>query len=258
MKRSITLVALFFSLYPIAAIASTSCPRTPSKGTDIRRTALPDPKTSIKSLGVYSEAQRVGMLNTKSNSYWTLWSEVPPIPNSWTRETYALRDRMAQALKPAKTGIDRPLANVIINVCKVYARDPRHCVIYTSAVVCAESSCGQNYDSKKNTIFGVRDNLKPSYVSRTEAVLDWVRRYNTWWYTANEGKFYGFCCFPNPTTGFLPSCDNNDTEFDTKFFYSNVNKKAPMSNYCLSEDGATPPMCPNGYKNSRVAYLNVK
>lgn len=256
--RKLAFAVLLLISVPTTAAAVDTGPCPPAQGRNIRCTAKPDPKVSIKALGVYSDAQQAGMLSTTSNSNWTLWSQEPPMPNSWTSATYSLRNRMAAALKPSTTGIDKQLANVIINVCKVYARDPYHCVVYASAVVCAESSCGQSYNSKTNTIFGVRDNLKSSYVSRTEAVLDWVRRYNEYWYTANEGKLYGYCRYPNPGTGFLPACDNSGNEFDTKFFYSNVQGKAPVSNYCLSEVGAVPPTCPNGYKNSRTAYLNVK
>ncbi len=253
-KSILSAVVMVLLLSSIATGDTGPCP--PSQGINIRCTALPDSQTSINILGTFSATQRNGMLSTTPNSHWTLWSQEPPIPNSWTASTYDLRRRMTRAL--SATGFDIPLANVIINACKVYARDPYHCVVYASAVACAESSCGQSYNPSVNTIFGVRAASKPTYVSRTEAVLDWVRRYNNHWFTANEGKFYGFCRWPSPGTGFLPSCNNAGNEFDTKFFYSNVPGKAPMSNYCLSESGSPAPTCPNGYANSRTAYFNVK
>ncbi|MBQ0946197.1 hypothetical protein KAK07_22850 [Ideonella sp. 4Y16] len=211
---------------------------------DIRKTPLPDPATSIKQFG-YSATQNSSLLNSASS----LWAQVPPA--SWTANTYTLRSKMALAL--GSTGVDTALANVIINVCKVYARDPQHCVIYTTAVACAESSCGDPSlaPAIQNNIFGLHSG-QMSYSSRTEAVKYWITKgYNSTWYTANEGYFYGYCA----QTYFCA----RGVDYSTYFFYSNVVNMPPTSHYCMSEAGSNiSGYCPKGYNNSSLAYYRVR
>ena len=154
------------------------------------------------------------------------------------------------------TGFDEPMANVIINMCKVYARDPRHCVIYASSVACAESSCGASWKAPtiNNNIFGLNIN-GISFASRTAAAKDWIKgRYNNNWFTANEGYFYNFC---KDSYYCGVGADN-----DVYFFYSDNPKKPANSRYCMSEfqpDGTKiDGYCPNGYKNAKTAYLNIR
>ncbi|MEP7010185.1 MAG: hypothetical protein ABJC13_07665 [Acidobacteriota bacterium] len=240
---------LAFSILLIAA----SSPH--ASALDIRTTPLPSVTAATVSTQFgYTTAQAKGMLDLTQKE---LWSLVPPNPTAWTTSTYALRTRMNTAL--GTQGFDSPLANVIINSCKVYARDARHCVIFASAVACAESSCGQTYSTSAYAIFGLKDsNSQPiKYSSRTHAVIDWVKRYNVSWFVADEGYFYGFCKKYGST--FLPHCDNVGTDYYANYFYSNKKGRYPASNYCGSESGSsTPGYCPNGFANSKAAYLKVK
>jgi len=92
---------------------------------DMRQTPLPDNFSRASPLG-YSSADVIALFNGTKKQLWTL---VPP--KGCTNSTYILRDRMFVAL--GRIGFDQALANVIINVCKVYARDPLHCLVYASA-----------------------------------------------------------------------------------------------------------------------------
>jgi hypothetical protein len=154
----------------VCGLLSFFSPIRASAGIDMRSVSPPDPYARAIEFG-YSETETRAMLSGERNDLWAL---VPK--KTWTTQTHQLRDRMKSALET--TGMDEALANVVINVCKVYARDPHHCVVFASAVACAESSCGQKFDPKNNSIFGVRAGLKSVYATRTLAVRDWVLRYN--------------------------------------------------------------------------------
>ena len=211
---------------------------------DIRTVPLPVPTKSIQSFG-YSAATSSSMLSNSSDSRW---AARPPL--GWTVSTDALRSRMTQAIT-STYGMPAGLATTVINMCKVYARDPYHCVVYASAVMCAESTCG---NISSNGIFGVQIQ-NPS--TKTEAVFKWIQTYNQYWYSANEGYHYGFCKYPNPSAGHLKYCDNSGSDFATAFFYSYVPTLMPFSHYCLTESGSGN-YCPNGYNNSKAAYLRVR
>ena len=214
---------------------------------DIRQRPVPDPGKKLQEFG-YTATIASQMLSGARDD---LWARVPS--RGWTNDTYALKNRMYTAL--GGSGFDDALANVVINVCKAHARDPRHCVIYMSAVSCAESSCGASWKaaSIQNNIFGL--NIPgQTFSSRTAAVKDWVVRYNNKWFTANEGYFYSYC----QATYYC----GVGKDYDVYFFYSDNAAKPSTSRYCMSEiqpngskiDG----YCPNGYRNAKSAYLNVR
>jgi hypothetical protein len=226
------------------AVVAVISPLTCNAQQDIRSVPLPLPASSIQSFG-YSAAINSEMLANPSD---LRWAARPPL--SWTPSTDALRSRMTQAIS-STYGMPAGLATTVINMCKVYARDPYHCVVYASAVMCAESTCGNIFS---NGIFGVQIS-NPS--TKSEAIFKWIQTYNQKWYSANEGYHYGFCKYPNPSAGHLKYCDNSGNDFSTAFFYSYVPTLMPFSHYCLSESGSGT-YCPNGYNNSKVAYLRVR
>ena len=132
---------------------------------------------------------------------------------TWTPNAYAIRAKME------KIGFDRPLANVIINECKAYAKDPVHCIITASFIATAESSAGQNLTSCKN-VFGITGGC---YATRTEAVKVWVQKYVKFWFRR-----------PDPS-----------------HFYSSTPKHKPASRYCMSEHSSgVSGYCPNGARAS--------
>lgn len=213
---------------------------------DIRLTPAPDPAVSIKQFG-YTAAQNTGMLNGTMDY---LWAQVPP--KSWSTSTYALRTRMSTALVSA--GMDQALSNVVINMCKVYARDPYHCTVYATSVSCAESSCGEptRAAAASNNIFGLTYG-QTTFKTRTEAVKYWVSgSYKTSWYTANEGYFYSYC----KSSYFCQA----GVDYNVYFFYSNVKDMPPTSHYCMSEPGSPggSGYCPTGYANANTAYSRVR
>lgn len=151
--------------------------------------------------------------------------------SDWTESTYSLREKLE------KTGMDRPLATVIINNCKAKALDPRHCVVTAAFISCAESSCWKN--AKNYNVFWITSSKKyfssresaQSYAdkrcwsevvqnsdiefvvvrykfkSRTDAVRKWVCQYNKTWY-------------------------KNKSPDD---FYKKSPSHSPRSAYCMSE-----------------------
>lgn len=145
---------------------------------DIRLKAKPNQAANLISFG-YSATVAQAMI---SGSRDDLWALVPS--KGWSNETYQLKSKMYTALPSG--GFDDPMANVIINMCKASARDPKHCVIFASAVACAESSCAATWvaSGHGNNIYGMT--TPNSFSSRTTATRDWINKYNDFWYTANE------------------------------------------------------------------------
>ena len=215
---------------------------------DIRNTPLPDPTVTIKQFG-YSNAISQAMITGTRDD---LWSVAPSSPSmGWTSTTFNIRDRMRGAL--GNTGFDIAMANVIINMCKVYAKDARHCIAYASAVACAESGCG-------NTKYGtnVFGNRYLKFPTRTAAARNWIiDSYRYYWYTANEGYYYGFC----NKTKYPYHCDVN-VDYDTLMFYSDNKAKPADLNYCADEIQSNGVhlygYCPQGHGASKTAYLRVR
>lgn len=217
---------------------------------DIRNTPLPNPYVTIKQFG-YSDAVSHSMISGTTEGD-KLWSVAPSYPSKgWTSATFILRDRMKTALWT--TGFDEPMANVIINMCKVFARDARHCITYATAVACAESACG-------NTAYGpnVFGNRYGTFATRTAAARNWIiEKYGVYWYTANEGYYYNFC-----NKSVYPYHCDVGFDYDTLMFYSDNPKKPPETRYCLDEKQSNGTIvynyCPNGHNASKAAYLAVR
>lgn len=216
-----------------------------AKAGDVRLQPKPNQFANLISFG-YSDVDAQAMI---SGSRDDLWALVPS--KGWSNETYQLKSKMYSALPSG--GFDDPMANVIINMCKASARDPRHCVIFASAVACAESSCAATWvaASHGNNIFGMT--TPNSFVSRTAATRDWINKYNDYWFTANEGFHYSYCKGPY-------YCGVG-ADYDVYGFYSNIPNKPPVFNYCLSEkqpDGSLLNYCKNGYASAKTAYLRLR
>lgn len=139
----------------------------------------------------------------------------------WYPSTYKLQSKMISV------GMDRPLSEVIINECKRTAKDPKHCVVTASFISGAESTLGTNLDNCKN-VFWVAGKC---FTSRTEAVKDWVTRYNKYWHKQKD---------PNG-------------------FYSNSKSWKPKTRYCMDEDSSKSEwFCPNGHSNAWKVFLKLK
>lgn len=99
--------------------------------------------------------------------------------------------------------IVKELASSIVYACKEGADDPVHCIKYATAISVSESSGGRHCNGFN--CFGINlRNFKPATLR--EAVDDWVRRYNKYWYKASGAEY----------------------------FYGS-NGKSPKSKYCMSE-----------------------
>jgi hypothetical protein len=214
-------------------------------GYDIRSVPLPNPQTAAQALG-YSATIASQMVANPADSHWAVR------PSGWTASTDAMKSRMTTALS-SSSGMSAALANTVINMCKTYARDPYHCALYASAIMCAESTCGQ---AATTNIFGRQAGLP---ATKNHAIREWITPYNNNWYASNEGYHYGFCKYPSPTVGYAKYCNTTGGDFATIYFYSNVATLKPFSEYCLSEVSSnSSTYCPNGYANSKAAYLRVR
>lgn len=152
-----------------------------------------------------------------------MYSHIPhaDAKSTWTKATYELKNKMV------KQGMDEDLAKVIINECKAKAKDPRHCVVTASFISSAESSMGNSLD-KCNNVFWVTGVCAKT---RTEAVKDWVTRYNKYWYKTKG---------PHE-------------------FYSNTPKRIPRTYYCMSEHSSgAEGYCPNGFNHASDSYAQFK
>ena len=116
-----------------------------------------------------------------------------------------------------KIGIKSKLANAVVNECKEWSKDPRHCIIIASALVLNESGGGKsNACTTRNNCFWIGSG-KVKYSSVEEWVTNWVQKYNRYWYKAK----------------------------DMSFFYSKSGQ-LPPSRYCTSESSSNSDIgCPN-------------
>ena len=121
-------------------------------------------------------------------------------------------------------------AKLIIVACKKYSFYPRWCVLTLASVWVAESSAFNNC-YRNNCLWLYR--WKP-YKSIRDNVVDWVYRFNKYWYTFDR--------YNNPA----------------HFFYS-INWKPSRSRYCTEEASSWLKHfhCPNWYKHFKKAYLTL-
>lgn len=119
-------------------------------------------------------------------------------------------------------------AKLIIVACKKYSFYPRWCVLALASVWVAESSAFNNC-YKNNCLWLYR--WRP-YRSVRDNVVDWVYRFNKYWYTFDK--------YPDPA-----------------FFFYSLNWKPSMSRYCTEEVSSwwKPFHCPNWYKHFKRSYL---
>lgn len=225
--------------------AVSAAPITTLAGYDIRSVPLPNTTTVLGSFGLNNTA----VAQMMSNASDSRWAQRPA--KGWSSSTDLMKGRMLAAINSRPTGMESGLANVVLNMCKAYARDPYHCALYATAVMCAESSCGQ-----ASNLFGRQAAVGST---KSQTVRDWIAVYNSDWYSANEGYHYKFCKYPNPAKGFAKYCDSVGTDYSTRFFYSDNPALKPFSAYCTSElSSHSPSSCPNGLRNSSAAYLRVR
>lgn len=74
---------------------------------------------------------------------------------------------------------------MIINECKRTAKDPRKCVMTAVSIYGNESGMG-----KKCAFYSCYGVISQRYDNIYEATVDWVERYNKFWYTHNGGAFF--------------------------------------------------------------------
>ena len=270
-NMKISLAKCFFTISCLCALSASF-----AKGQDIGKTPIPDAKkrkTELSILGYKSKEQDI-MLDSKwaqkrkEDEFWARTS-------GWTVTTKTFHKNMKKA------GYSDQAATVIINVCKVFARDPRHCIVMLGSVGCAESSCARELRDDNKNFFGWKPKgVITTFPSIASASKCWVAggdycakyadptqnysTYNEKWFRANEGYFYGFCKVQqNPDYEdknghkYDYYCKSNLEDVKTIGFYTN--KIGLFSNfaYCLSEPGSAEGNCPNGYGHSRTAHTKI-
>lgn len=84
--------------------------------------------------------------------------------------------------------INKNLSKEIVNVCKELAKNPVHCIKYASSVSSAESGWWKK--CYKNNCFWIKA-WSVWYKNLNDWVIDWVTRYNKyWWKATSMNQFY--------------------------------------------------------------------
>lgn len=122
--------------------------------------------------------------------------------------------------------ISSNLAKEIVNVCKNMAKDPIHCIKYASSVSSAESGWWKK--CYKNNCFWIKSGTI-GFKTLNEWVIDWVTRYNKyWWKATSMSQFYA------------------------------PKGKLPYFRYCTSEYSSNSKIgCPNGLKHSTYTFKKI-
>ena len=122
--------------------------------------------------------------------------------------------------------INKNLAKEIINVCKELTKDPVHCIKYASSVSSAESGWWKS--CYKNNCFWIKA-WTIWFKTLNEWVIDWVTRYNKYWYKATSmSQFYA------------------------------PKWKLPYFRYCTSENSSNSlKWCPNWLKHSSSTFNKI-
>ncbi|KAF7773849.1 hypothetical protein PCIT_a0184 [Pseudoalteromonas citrea] len=245
---------------------------TDSLAGNIRNTPKPDVNARLSEMG-FSSTEITKMRKYEKNDTNTdsgmrnfqdtsLWQDTRGFSNS----TWSLFNVMRNVLN--NVGYSSKQAKTMLNACKAYARDAQHCVVFMASVGCAESGCGDiRYIGQNKNIFGMTGiGNNSNYMSEQQAILDWVKRYNNTWYTANEGSsdWYSFCRYDGRNTWLyapgLCKVSGKLQDVGMRNFYNNIRGKYPTYEYCMSETGSEysgQGYCPNGLTNSTVAYDNM-
>lgn len=124
--------------------------------------------------------------------------------------------------------IVKELSHEIVYVCAKNTKDPVHCITYLSAVTKSESSWWWNC---KNYNCVWMFDWWISFKSYNDMAIDWVTRYNKYWYKANNAEF----------------------------FYGSWPKNPAKSRYCMSEDSSwAKGWCPNWRATAESVILKIK
>ncbi len=143
----------------------------------------------------------------------------------WTASTFALQKSVV------KVGVSIPMARDIINECKATAKDPLKCVKTTVAIYGNESGFGSH--CKNNSCWWV---VSRKYNTRKEAMKDFVRRYNLFWYKHNGAFFFygskgklwaSMFCTSEVSSNTKVGCPNWAKTFT--YFYSLISSASPLS-----------------------------
>jgi len=127
-----------------------------------------------------------------------LWFQLIPSANAHTNESvksvktsttsHIECDQECKTKALIDAWINKNLAKEIVNVCKELAKNPVHCIKYASAVSSAESGWWKK--CYKNNCFGIKA-WSVWYKNLNDWVIDWVTRYNKYWYKATSmSQFY--------------------------------------------------------------------
>ena len=122
--------------------------------------------------------------------------------------------------------IGKNLAKEIVTVCKSMAKNPVHCIKYASSVSSAESGWWKS--CYKNNCFWIKA-WTIWFKTLNEWVIDWVTRYNKyWWKATSMSQFYA------------------------------PKWKLPYFRYCTSEHSSnSSKWCPNGLKHSSSTFNKI-
>lgn len=126
--------------------------------------------------------------------------------------------------KLIEVGIDKKLAQPLVENCKRMATSPVHCIIAWASVITAESGWKLKNCYHKNCTWLWAWWLW--YDTYEAWIIDWIIRYNKYWYKAKSASF----------------------------FYPSVGEKS-RSRYCTSEHSSWSAVgCPNGQKSAQATW----
>lgn len=157
----------------------------------------------------------------KLEDWKTTWiSKKDTIPNFWTMERWV----EYKIDKLIEVGIDKKLAQPLVENCKRMATSPVHCIIAWASVITAESGWKLKNCYHKNCTWLWAWWLW--YDTYEAWIIDWIIRYNKYWYKAKSASF----------------------------FYPSVGEKS-RSRYCTSEHSSWSAVgCPNGQKSAQATW----
>ena len=181
-----------------------------------------------------------------NDKYWTasttpvssapLWFQIIPSANAQMNESvksvktsttsHIECDQKCKIKVLVDAWIGKNLAKEIVTVCKSMAKNPVHCIKYASSVSSAESGWWKS--CYKNNCFWIKA-WTIWFKTLNEWVIDWVTRYNKyWWKATSMSQFYA------------------------------PKWKLPYFRYCTSEHSSnSSKWCPNGLKHSSSTFNKI-
>lgn len=112
---------------------------------------------------------------------------------SW-KDTIQLKDDTQRCNKDCKIwtltgiGMDVALAKPLVENCKRLADNPVHCIISWASIIMAESG-GKITNCRKYNCMGLGGGSF-WYTSYEVQIIDWISRYNKYWYKAKSASFF--------------------------------------------------------------------